>query len=50
VGAATAPTVTIVVKVTAAKGKTLNNSTSVSATTGDTNPGNDSQNVSVTVS
>jgi uncharacterized repeat protein (TIGR01451 family) len=50
VGAATAPTVTIVVKVTAAKGKTLNNSTSVSATTGDTNPGNASQNVSVTVS
>jgi uncharacterized repeat protein (TIGR01451 family) len=50
VGAATNPTVTIVVKVTAKKHQTLSNTATVSATTGDTIPSNDSKSVSVTVS
>jgi uncharacterized repeat protein (TIGR01451 family) len=50
VGAATTPKVVIVVKVTAAKGKTLTDTAKVSATSGDTIASNDSKTVSVTVS
>jgi uncharacterized repeat protein (TIGR01451 family) len=50
VAAATTPTVTIVIKVTAKKGKTLTDTATVSATTGDTIPGNDSKTTDVTVS
>jgi hypothetical protein len=48
--AATTAKVTIVVKVTAKEGKTVSDSADVSATTGDTIPGNDSKTVAVTVS
>jgi uncharacterized repeat protein (TIGR01451 family) len=50
VGAATTATVTIVVKVKAASGSMLTDTATVSATTGDTIPGNDSKTRSVTVS
>jgi uncharacterized repeat protein (TIGR01451 family) len=50
VGAATMATVTIVVKVKAARGSVVTDTATVSATTGDTMPGNDSKTVSVTVS
>jgi uncharacterized repeat protein (TIGR01451 family) len=50
VGAAVTPTITIVVKVTAKKGKTLSDTATVSATTGDTIPSNDSKTVNVVVS
>jgi uncharacterized repeat protein (TIGR01451 family) len=48
--AATTVKVTIVVKVTAVEGKKVSDSVEVSATTGDTIPGNDSKTVGVTVS
>jgi uncharacterized repeat protein (TIGR01451 family) len=48
--AATTVKVTIVVKVTAVEGKKVRDSADVSATTGDTIPGNDSKSVGVTVS
>jgi uncharacterized repeat protein (TIGR01451 family) len=50
VASATTPTITIVVKVTAKKGKMLTDTATVSATTGDTIPGNDSKTTDVTVS
>jgi uncharacterized repeat protein (TIGR01451 family) len=50
VGAAISPTVTIVVKVTGKEGKTLSDTATVSATSGDTIPSNDSKTLSLTVS
>jgi hypothetical protein len=50
VGAADTATVTILVKVKAAKGTKLSDTATVSATTGDTNPGNDSKTAIVKVS
>jgi uncharacterized repeat protein (TIGR01451 family) len=49
-GAADTATVTIVVKVKAMKGTMLTDTSTVSATTGDTIPGNDSKSVTVKVS
>ena len=50
VPAAATATVTIVVKVKAVSGSMLTDTATVSATTGDTIPGNDAKTVSVTVS